>query len=531
VPLPTEDTTWPPAALGRVAERMSVWSAWYSGDPDELSNVYEGIGRRNVRHPNLRPSQMRGGLVGTLARWFWGQPIPVGEKRSKLHLPVASDIAATSADLLFSEPPTFTVADSATQDVLNELVDDGVHAGLLEGAEVGAALGGVYLKVCWDRDLSDRPWLAGMHADAAVPEWSWNRLAAVTFWRTLHEDANTVVRHLERHEPGRILHGVYEGTAENLGRRVPLTEYAETTGIAAALDAEAGDAIPTGVDRLTAVYVPNMRPNRLWRNQPAAAHLGRSDYAGVEPFMDALDEVYTSWMRDVRLAKARLLVPDTYLTSRGPGRGALFDPDRELYEALNVLPGEGDMQIKPQQFEIRVQEHRDSAEHWLSKILQGAGYSASTFGEQTEGALTATEVRARERKTYRTRAKKIVYWRPPLAEIVETLLGVYAAQFGATVTPERPDVAFVESANEDPKILAETANLLHQAEAASTETLVRLIHRDWDDDQVQDEVDRIRDEQGAANPDPVELVRAAAANGAITDPAGEPAPPEDGPAT
>ncbi|MEC3977891.1 phage portal protein [Amycolatopsis sp. H20-H5] len=513
-----------------MSERMSVWSAWYSGDPDELSAVYEGIGRRNVRHPNLRPSQMRGGLVGTLARWFWGQPVPIGEKRTKLHLPVASDIAATSADLLFSEPPKFTVADTATQDVLNELVDDGVHAGLLEGAEVSAALGGVYLKVCWDRELMNRPWLAAMHADAAVPEWTWNKLAAVTFWRVLHEDANTIVRHLERHEPGRILHGVYEGGHHNLGRPAPLADYPETAGIADALDGGEGDTILTGIDQLTAVYVPNMRPNRLWRNNPAAAYLGRSDYAGVEPFMDSLDEIYTSWMRDIRLAKARLLVPDTYLTSRGPGRGALFDPDRELYEALNVLPGEGDMQIKPQQFEIRIEEHRASVEHWLGKIVGGAGYSAGTFGEVTDGApITATEVRARERKTYRTRAKKIVYFRPPLGEIIEALLGVYAIQFGAQVTPERPDIAFVEAVNEDPKILAETANLLHQAEAASTETLVRLMHRDWDDPQVDAEVERILDQQGASNPDPVELVRAAAAHGALPDPGTTDEKPPDDP--
>lgn len=500
MPLP-EGGHWPPKNLDDVRQKMEAWSAWYSGDPDELGNVYESIGQRNIRHPHIRPSQYRGGLVGALARWFWGQPVGVGEKRTKLHVPVASDIASTSSKLLFSEPPKLTIKDSTAQDRLNKLVDDGVHAVLLEAAEVGSGLGGSYLKVCWDKDVSDRPWLGTMHADAAVPEFRYGKLSAVTFWRVLYMSGSTVVRHLERHEKGVILHGVYTGGPDELGKETPLTEYAETEAIAEAVSA--GNRIETDVDSLTAVYVPNMRPNRLWRNNPAAAYLGRSDFAGTEPFMDALDETYTSWMRDVRLAKARLIVPDSYVTSRGVGRGSFFDPDQELYETLQALPGEGSMEIKAQQFAIRTAEHKETASHWLELILRGAGYSAQTFGEHGEGgAITATEVRARERKTYSTRDMKIVLWRPALMEILETLLKVDQVQFNSSVTPEKPDVEFVDATGEDPKVLAETADLLRRAEAASTRTLVKMLHSDWDDKEIDAEVDLINGESGRSVEDP-----------------------------
>jgi A118 family predicted phage portal protein len=499
MPLP-DGGIWPPMALQPVDEKFATWSAWYAGDPELLADVYERLAQRNVRHPNIRPTQLRGGLVGTLARWFWGQPTTVGEKRMKLHVPLAGDIASTSANLLFSEPPQVTAKDTATQDRLDDLLDDGMDATLLEAAEVCAALGGAYLKVCWDRDVSDRPWVTPMHADQAVPEWRYNKLAAVTFWRVLRSDATFVVRHLERHEmvngQAVILHGVYQGTSTELGTRMPLADYPETHSIVDSLTE--GDVITTGVPKLLAGYIPNMRPNRLWRNMPAAAWLGRSDYAGVEPVMDALDEAWSSWMRDLRLGKARLVVPENYLQSRGPGRGAMFDPDRELYEVLNMLPDGGAKDLTANQFAIRVDEHSRTVEALAAKAISGAGYALQTFGMSGDVAITATEVAAKERRSFLTRGQKIRYWRPVLAEMFETLLWVDRVVFGTPVTPERPDIEFGETVSADPQDTAKTLALLEQAKSISTWMKVKTLHPDWDDVEVQTEVDRIKDETGTA---------------------------------
>lgn len=504
MPLPDGGkTAWPPKHLDPVYAKIGTWAAWYGGSPDELSAVYGGS--TNEDTTGFFASE-RGGFRGrirrALERWFWGSQLPRGEQRTKLHVPIASDIASTSADLLFSEPPTLTVEDTTTQDRLAELIDDGVHANLLEAAEIAAGLGGVYLRVVWDRDLQDHPWLAAVHPDSAVPEWTWGKLAAVTFWRVLLDDGNTVVRHLERHEPGVVLHGVYEGTHDELGNPRPLTDYAETAGLAEAID-EGGDRIVTGIDRLTAVYVPNIRPNRCWRNLPAAASLGRADFAGTEPLMDALDETWSSWMRDLRLAKARIIVPGVYLQANGPGQGATFDLDREVYEAVNVLPGQGEMQISAQQFAIRVEEHDRTAQALTTNVVRGSGYSEQTFGLADAVAATATEVVARERRSMITRDKKTRYWRPALQEIVETLLMIDATVFSSGATPQRPEIEFGDSVSEDPKAVAETLALLEQARAVSIEYKVRMLHPDWPEPDVTAEVERIKDETGAGPmPDP-----------------------------
>jgi hypothetical protein len=233
--------------------------------------------------------------------------------------------------LLFSQPPSLTAdptetgASSRTQDYLNDLVDDGQHAKLLEAAEICAALGGVYLRVVWDTDVADKPWLDLVPPDSAIPEFRYDRLVSVTFWSVLEDHGKTVVRHLEKHIPHQnvILHGVFVGDQQKIGRRVDLGGFEQTRPLMGIVnDGDAIELPDLPDDASTVVYVPNMRPNKVWRDLgPWAAPLGRSDFAGLETELDGLDEAFSSWMRDIRLGKARLIVPHTYLDNIGKGKG------------------------------------------------------------------------------------------------------------------------------------------------------------------------------------------------------------------
>ncbi|MER7464058.1 phage portal protein [Streptomyces sp. NPDC097981] len=486
MPLPDNNAPWPPPHLAKTLAEMRVDDAWYSGDAAKLTAVY-------ANNPTRKNGTSR----------LWGRrraPQP-GKRDARLHIPLAGDIATASADLLFSEPPVFTVTDRATQDRLDELTDaDGIANTLLEGAEVSAALGGVYLRITWDHSLVDRPLLTTVHADCAVPEFSFGLLRAVTFWHELASDGASVLRHLERHERGRILHALYQGTADNLGRRIPLTEHPAVAPLAEALGPD-GESIETGIDRLTAAYVRNIGPNRKHRG----SDLGRSDYAApLYDLLDALDTTWTSWIRDIRLARARLIIPDAYLRDHGPGRGASFDDDREIWQLLNIPPTEqGGITLS--QFAIRVEEHERSAEAATRQAARSAGYAAQTFGIDDQGAaITATEVKAKERRSLTTRGKKIRYWSPPLGEMLHVMLLLDRIMFGRGIVPERPRIAFGGTVSEDPTALGQTLSLYQQAQAVSVDTKVRMIHPEWDEDAVQAEVGRILTETGQAVPDPMQ---------------------------
>lgn len=499
MPLPDSSVAWPPKDTEKPRALYDAWGAWYSGDPDELSAYYGGGGGGNRLSPQPRPSQYRGGVVGSVARWFWGTPPDPEQLPNRLHVPLASDISATNADLLFGEPPTLAVKEQGknkpTQDRLDWLMSEGgMHAALLEVAELASAYGGAYLRASWDKTVADHPLVDAIAPDCAAPEWRSGRLIAVTFWKVLEDrDDTTVIRHLERHEPGVVYHGLYEGNRDNLGRKLPLADHPQTAGFA--VNADGG--IPTGAKRLAAVYIPNMRPHRLIRGTP----LGRSDYAGTEHLMDALDRTWSSLIRDIDLGKARLVVPDSFLDTHGRGKGSSFSMEREVFAPVKGLQAAGDKfsdVIEQVQFDIRVDEHLASAAALTEQIVRGGGFSAQTFGESKDLAITATEVQHRERRSFSTRQRKVGYVTPELAGFSETVLEIDKTQFKSGVTPQRPTVEWPDGVQDAPEATARTVQLLEAARAASTEVKVRIVHPDWDDDQVLEEVQKISDENPRA---------------------------------
>lgn len=504
--LPDRGTPWPPVHPA-IRSDLEDWSAWLSANPDRLAYRYRNRSTRSYatgqpgRIQN-RPSQYRGGMVGTIARWFWGEPTPLGEKRTNLHMPLARDIARTSSDLLYSEPPALKAENPATQERLDELMNTGLKRTLIAAGESGAALGGTYLRLVWDTEIADRPWVGLVHADDAAPEFAHGELLkAVTFWTVLECDGQRVVRHLERHEPGYVLHGVYDGTEDNLGKPRSLEEFEATKAF------QPVRQLPKGMEKkLLVAYTPNTMFAPDWRDIPGAAGLGASDYQGAETFLSAVDETYTSWMRDVRLARHRIVVPASYLRSDGPGMGATWE-DREVFSPVSVSPT-ASQAITLTNFVIRHESHRATIDDLVGKVVRNAGYSGSTFGDDGDGpAATATEIKARAARSMSTRGRKAELAAPGIADIAEAYVNLLASGmfpgFG-DVEPERPGVAFQDSVQDDIKTLGETAALLRQAEAASTDTLVRLVHPDWDDDRVRAEVDGILRESGRAVPDPMQ---------------------------
>lgn len=513
--LPTlENAPWPPPRFNPIQYDYRVWDAWWRGDPDALMRAYYSIGANSpigrqyfattgeAGISATRPGQYRGGLIGSVRRFFWGQPTPPGEKRTNYHVPLAADLAVASSALLFAQPPSLTYdGDSMVQDWLNTAVDDGMHAKLLEAAEMCAAFGGCYLRVVWDTDVSDRAWLDVIGPDAAVPEFRYDRLVAVTFWSVIADEGSKVVRHLEKHIPHKnvILHAVYEGKQDKIGRRIDLNAFPETRPFAAVATNGVIQLPDQPNDASTVVYIPNLKPNRVWRDLgPMAAPLGRSDFSGLESSFDGIDETYSSWMRDIRLGKARLIVPHSYLDSIGRGKGAVFEPDREIYSPINALvtgeSGSGNnLGIMPQQFDIRWQAHQASVATMIEMAVNEAGYAGQTLGLSGDIAQTATEVVARERKSLTTRARKINYWRPAVADIIYGLMSVNE-MLGAEIPAVRPDLEFPDVVLPDSLELAQTVGALRAAEAISVETAVATAHPDWDTDQVAEEVSRIYSE-------------------------------------
>lgn len=419
-----------------------------------------------------------------------------GYPASAVHVPLPQDIAEASADLIFGDPPTARVPgddDNQERQTQQQLVDDVYNtptmvSTLLEGAEIASVYGGVFFRVGWDIINANRPIVTVTDPDTAIPVFKHGRLTSVTFW-TEYTRNKHVYRLLEEHTPGRIEYALFESRGNMLGQRVPLTEIPEGDQLAQIVDSASG--INTGTERVTAIYVPNILPNRAWRTGPLRNY-GRSDFDGVEHLFTQVDTVFGSWMRDIRLARARILAEISMVTPSRNGTGATFDDDQEVF--VTYEHGE-QPPLTPVQFAIRVNEHEQTLRAVVQIVLRRAGLSESSFGA-AEGLETATGVKAKERMTDRTRDKKIVFWREALADLIMVMCDLNSHLYGAPRLTVRPDVRFPVEAQMDVASLANTLGVLNAARSMSTMERVRQLHPDWDSDTVDDEVNRIYRENG-----------------------------------
>jgi A118 family predicted phage portal protein len=548
MPLPKGDTPWPPVNTQPVYSKMAEWAAWYSGEPQRIIDVYAG------------QSAVSG---GTIPWWrFWRRAVAQrdGSQRALLHVPVASDLAAVSAALVFGEAPRFRMKEAHEDEPLPpatprldpmkspgqqnaelagdprpaqpfdpanpgeldpgaapqkktmtsaekvekrliEILNRGqARSRLVEAGETAAAIGGVYIYPAWDKDMFDIPIIAVAQTDMAVPTWRWGFLTAVTFHRIIDTSDGQVWRHVEVHEvegtgdsrKAVVLHGLYKGNASHLGQEVALTAHDETA------------MLPPRVElpfkELDVQYIPNIRPNRLWR---ASGH-GVADIQGSETLLDAIDETYASWMRDVRLSKARIIVPRDYLRSDLDNEGnPTFDVDQEVYTTMEMEPAMNSdaRAMLAHQFAIRYMEHRSTAREFIERVVSNAGYAPASLGQATDSAgvaRTGAALRVSEHKSVLTQRRKAAHWKSSLEMLCRHLLLIDKEEFGGDIPiPEKdlwPSVEMSDSIIDQPLELAQTALALKTAESASIETRVKIIHPDWSDSEVASEVARIQDE-------------------------------------
>lgn len=472
---------WPPDEWYDIYNKYHKWAAWYSGSADRLLDYYSN-----------------------LAQPFWAKEVKE-DRQTMIHVPVAGDIASVSADLLLSEAPEIKIPEAHeesastdaenTQNRINEIIDStDLYSRLLEAAETASALSGVFVKVNWDTDFKPYPILSVAQPDNAIPEFKWGFLQKVTFHKVIDApNMNEYWRHVEIHEPGIIRNQLWKGTRFNLGIELPLNTRSDT--------AEMEPVVNTGLDTLACRYIPNKKPNRLWRG----SNLGQSDLSGIEGIMDSIDETYTSWVRDLRLARARLIVPE-WMLELDDGKFK-FNIDKEIFIALNQGPASAEESgnITDVQFDIRAEKHKNTALELLQQAYTKAGYSPSSFGmkDNSSGPTTAKEIRSKESKSFKTRNKKARYMQKALEEILQVMLMIDKIHFNNNVNPDyRPQVNLQDSIQTDPLEKADSLNKINQAQAMSIDTKVRTLHPDWEEEQIKAEVKRIMEEQGMSVENP-----------------------------
>lgn len=481
-----EGMEWPPSDELRF--KMVEHAAWYSGDANILANYYAQVVATNFL-----------GLPYTVDRdMFWARQIR-NDVEIGLHVPIAGDIASTSADLLFAEPPSIKVAQAheknassaftKTQEEMDKMLDKaGFFMRIIEAAETCAAMGGAYLKMAWDSELSPYPIPVVEQADNAIPYFKFGFLRKVIFWKEIFIDTDRhhYYRLLEYCESdGSIHYELYKGSSDRLGTMIDMSALEETKDLP--------DVKINGLKQILCVFIPNVMPNRYFRS----SYFGRSDYAGIEGLMDSLDETFSSWMKDVLLAQAKVMVPQEFLQKDSGGKFR-YNVDQMLYTKLDMDPTVEGNKITPVQFAIRADEFEKTSMALIERIIVSAGYSPQSFGLNIVGrAESGTALNIRERKSFSTKNKKEAYWEQALKYFVQMMLAVYKMELKGKVEADAEiTTQFSDSFTNDIGEVSEAVSKIATAMAASTETKVRMLHPDWSEAEVEAEVQMVLEENG-----------------------------------
>lgn len=483
-----EGMVWPPRDLAEVLHTTCESKVWWKGGVEGLNEYY--------LHENAAKR-----IGGTMARIrnaydaFWGrtntnpaQPI------KKIHVPIAAGIVDLSARSLFAKRVLFVdpTGDKGVQKRTDDIFNtDMFHSALYTSGASCSALGGNYQRVVWDPEVADHCWIDFVDANRAIPVFRWGRLVEVTFWSELESDDDRVVwRHLERRVKGRIEHQLYRGTPSDLGALRPLQDHPSTEPFATLVDD--GFGILTGVDELSAAYVPNKLPNPDWVDDPRLKDLGRSDInADTIPLLHGIDKIESSEIRDFDIGAARMFASDDLLTNMGAGKGAVLPEDQAIFTRVGTGT-KGDELTSMFQFhqpEIRVETHQLGKEGLVRELLKATGYSPMSFGFSDEVAMTATEASGKKEATVETTEGKARYYTAALSPLVTTCLRIDAAMFpGKGKAPvERMELEWPKFAEESDLSKSQTVMNWQTAGAASTRTKVAYIHDDWDDEAIKAE--------------------------------------------
>lgn len=482
LPVGGKEAEWPPRDIKPYIDQANTAHAWWSGDRAALKTD-TGVAGDNGR------------------RRFWTRRSTGDASKATptVHAPLASDIAAVSADLLFGDPVSLKVDEEKAQAEIEFLEKKlGLANTFVEGAEICAASGGTYLRCAWDNKIADHGLLQLYDQTHAVPDFRYGMLAAVSLWEDILVEGSDVWRHVERHEKGRVLHGLYKGSKVNLGAPGNLKDHPLTADLEP-------EVVFTGklANRLLVEYVPNVRPNTLKPARP----IGRADWIGAEDLLDAVDETWTSVMRDVRLGQAHVFVPQEWLQAVGgrPGQTTTLDIDKEIFTALNVADAT-EQKMDTYQANIRVTEHIELLLALTERIVSRSGYSPQTFGLGIDGsAESGTALRIREGKTERTISKKKRYWEPGIGGTTQNLLDIGAEIFNRPTVTD-PDKAPVKvewsELDRDPVEQATWINTLRTARAMSIDTAVAQAQPHLEGDDLEQEIARVKAEDQVPDPFP-----------------------------
>lgn len=366
-------------------------------------------------------------------------------RRDLDRMDVPKAICAELAGLVWSEQCEVHVSQGDTeQQPLEEFVHDvlvknGFWTKMQEHIEQVLALGGGAIKAWYevkrDSQGNEIPGTGGIRlgfcmADQFVPTaWDNSQVTDGVFISREAKDGYYYTR-LEWHK--------WDGLTYYISNEAYRTEYKQANPGATESQDILGFRYPlneiypflneeTSMQGLTTslfAYYRTAIANNIDDNSP----LGVSIYANALSTLKSLDICYDSFIREFQLGRKRIIVPAQCLrTVIDPVTGQTrryFDATDEAYVGLSTDNPEA-LKIQDNSVALRVGEHEQAINAFLSVLCLQLGFSAGTFTfDKASGLKTATEVISENSKTYKTIKAQQLQVKMAIAKIVDAIIQI-----------------------------------------------------------------------------------------------------------
>lgn len=417
--------------------------------------------------------------------------------------PLARRIAFGFADFLFSEDTALRASVDGMQGEVDAFAEvNGLQARLHRACRVSVSEGETFWKLHTNRAVAQTALVRFCSRRDVVPLFDGDLLLAAAFVtergreRPQDEEAvgDVVYRHAEVHTDGRVVNVLYRGTDRTLGARVELTARPETS----LMVPELGHGLP-------------MWAGRVVNDLDDDDSVGMPDYESVEDLLVALCEAVTISAENARLTGVdRVMVAGSLRQMDGS-----FDASMQVFEAdaAGITMGE-----EASSAPVKVIEKRYDADplwthirNLVHTILSRVGLVVQVIGQDEGGkAETGTAIRLRFLPTAQAARGKTREYTKAIAQF--TGLAVAIAQLpesvggfgratGGDPLAELPAVEFGDAVPVDEHERTNDLAVAVTGEIMSRETAVREQHPGWADEQVADELRRIRQDVGRVSGD------------------------------
>jgi hypothetical protein len=460
--------------------------------------------------------------------------------------PLAERIADAFADMIFGGDTTFEAPErvetdengreralpGADQELLDDLVDENdLDSELQDAAARCVAEGEVWWRLYVDRDAFEHPVIEWHSRSDVVPLFRGKKVLAAAFvadlsnlapdapvarvgddadpsgtamWRVEQKTTSgdpVVWRYVEIQTGGLTRNLLFRGERDKLGERRPLTEHEQT--------ADLDDQWVHGLEVRSRTGEPiDLMLAGRFTNGRRSGRLGRSQYAGIKALLYELNKVAAAGSRNVDLTLHKRAVIGEQFTEphtssdddEGAPRGRARARIPETFIAVGDEMGDGTTQMRVLEFSDSWAESTIAWDgHLVDKALTRARVAPQLVGRHTEDAVTGPALRARLMDSILAANGKGRVWDgglPKLLQATQLVDALPEEQGGCghdwQAPEEPPTVSRTSVLPEDPTDEATRHVAMVAGEIESKRTAIEELHPVWDDERVDEELDRIK---------------------------------------